>query len=216
LSQPPSRIDAHLSDAKLQDSLVLPVPTGICVAENFVLPAREILAEMRIWGIYSPGGVAPATDRFTVRLRSDTAGLPGAVLSTQHDVPVARQATGGNVGGIAEHVYTLTLDATALPPGVHWVEICNDTTGNPAAFYWEFGAVDPVRGVPGAAFILTELPGSNWLALDAGSGRQDLAIEITARPVATAVPTLSPLGTAIVSGVLALGGVYLIRRSRSA
>lgn len=216
LSQPPSRIDAHLSDAKLQSSLPSPVPTGACVAENFVLPAEEVLAEIRIWGIYFPGGVAPAADRFSVRFRADAAGLPGAALSTQLDVPVTRQATGGNVDGIAEHVYTLTPNAAVLAPGIHWIEICNDTTGNPAAFYWEFGVVDPVRGVPGAAFVLTEPPGSTWLALDAGSDRKDLAIEMTTRPVATAVPALSTLGMAVLSGVLAAGGIYRTRRSRTA
>lgn len=74
--------------------------------------------------------------------------------------------------------------------------------------------MDPVRGVPGAAFVFTEPPGSNWLVVGDGGDRQDLAIEITARPVATAVPNLTTLGMAIVSGVLALGGIYLIQRSR--
>ena len=90
LSQPPNRVDAHLSDAKLQSSPLSPVPTGACVAENFVLAAKTIIAEIRIWGIYFPGGVAPATDNFTVTVRSDTAGLPGAALSTPRNVSATR------------------------------------------------------------------------------------------------------------------------------
>jgi len=211
LSQPPNRVDAHLSDAKLQSSLVSPVPTGACAAENFVLSAKTIIAEIRIWGIYFPGGIAPATDNFTVIVRSDTAGLPGAALSSQRNVPATRQVTGERVDGITEHAYTLMLDSAHWAPGVYWVEICNDTTGSAASFYWEFGVADPLRGVPGAAFVLTAPPGNGWLALDAGSDRQDLAIEITARPVATAVPTLSALGMAIVSGLLAVGGTFLAR-----
>ena len=216
LSQPPNRVDAHLSDAKLQSLLLSPVPTGVCVAENFVLAAKTIIAEIRIWGIYFPGGVAPATDNFTVTVRSDTAGLPGAALSTPRNVPATRQVTGESVDGITEHAYTLMLDSAIRAPGVYWVEICNDTTGSAASFYWEFGGADPLRGVPGAAFVLTAPPGNNWLALDAGSDKQDLAIEITARPVATAVPTLSTLGMAIMIGTLAVGGIYLTQRSRAA
>ena len=212
LSQPPNRVDAHLSDAKLQSSLLSPVPTGVCVAENFVLAAKSIIAEIRIWGIYFPGGVAPATDNFTVTVRSDTAGLPGAALSTPRNVPATRQVTGESVDGITEHAYTLMLDSAPRAPGVYWVEICNDTTGSAASFYWEFGVADPVRGVPGAAFVLTAPPGNNWLPLDAGSDRRDLAIEITAQPVATAVPALTALGVAVMSGVLAAGGMCLTRR----
>ena len=108
------------------------------------------------------------------------------------------------------------LDSAIRAPGVHWVEICNDTTGSAASFYWEFGLADPLRGVPGAAFVLTAPPGNSWLGIDAGSDKQDLAIEITARPVATAVPTLSTLGMAILSGILAVVGIYLTRRNRAA
>lgn len=216
LSQPPNRADAHLSDAKLQSLLVSPVPTGVCAAENFVLAAEEIIARIRIWGVYSPGGVASATDNFTVNVRADAAGLPGAALSTRHSVPATRQATGNSVGGIPEYAYTMMVDSAVLVPGVYWIEICNDTTGNPAAFYWEFGVVDPMRGVPRAAFVLTEPPGGTWHVLDAGSDLQDLAIEITTTPVARVVPTLTAFGMAIMSGLLAAGGICLIQRRRSA
>jgi hypothetical protein len=108
------------------------------------------------------------------------------------------------------------LDSAIRALGDLWVEICNDTTGSAASFYWEFGGAVPLRGVPGAAFVLTAPPGNSWLALDAGSDKQDLAIETTARPVATAVPTLSTLGMALNGGTLAVGGIHPARESRAA
>ncbi len=216
LSQPPNRVDAVLSDAKLQSLLVSPVPTGVCVAENVVLSADEIIARIRLWGIYVPGGVAAATDSFTVSVRSDAAGLPGAVLSTQHGVPATRQLTGMSVDGLPEHAYTLMPNPVVLTAGLYWIEICNDTTGNAVSFYWEFGAVDPLRGVPGSALVLTAPPGNSWLALDAGSDRHDLAIEITATRAATAVPTLTALGMTLLSGAVATCGICLNRRNRTA
>ena len=190
LSQSPNHIDSHMSDAKLQSFPLLPNPTGVCVADNFILSSETTIAQIRIWGIYFPGGnSAPAIDNFTVIIHPDTAGLPGTALSTQHNVPVTRQVTGGNVGGNTEYVYTLMLNPVILAPGTYWVEICNDTTGNPSSFFWEFGVVDPIHGIPGAAFVFTALFGSNWQVLGIDSDRQDLAIEITTQPVTTAVPT---------------------------
>jgi len=216
LSQPPNHIDAHVSDAKLQSSLVLPNPTGVCVAENFVLSSEKTIVQARIWGIYFPGGNAPALDNFTVVIHADTAGLPGPALSTQHNVPATRQVTGESVGGSTEHVYTLMLNPVVQAPGTYWVEVCNDTTGNPASFYWEFGAVDPLHGIPGAAFVFTALFGSNWQVLGIDTDRQDLAIEITAQPGTTAVPALTEWGMAIISVLAGASGIYLVRRRKAA
>ncbi len=215
LSQSPNHVDSHVSDAKLQSLPLLPNPTGVCVADNFILSSERTITQIRIWGIYFPGGIAPAIDNFTVVIHSDTAGLPGTALSTQHNVPATRQLTGENVGGITEHVYTLMLNPVILDPGTYWVEVCNDTTGNPASFFWEFGVVDPIHGIPGAAFVFTALFGSNWQVLGIDSDRQDMAIEITAQPVTTAVPTLTDWGMVIMSILLGGGAIYLITRKHT-
>ena len=211
LSQPPSHLDSHLSDARLQDFPTLPNPTGACVADNFVLSSQKTIARIRIWGIYF-GGTAPATDNFTVVIHTDAAGLPGTALSTQHNVPATRRVTGEKVGAWAEHVYTLMPSPALLAAGTYWVEVCNDTTGNPSSFYWEFGATDPLHGIPGAAFTLTAIPGSNWQVVDIDSNRQDLAIEMTAQPVTAAVPALTGWGVALLSVLFGAGGLYSLRR----
>lgn len=214
LSQSPNRVDSHLSDAKLQSFPTLPNPTGACVADNFALSSQKTIAQMRIWGIYF-GGIAPTTDNFTVVIHSDTAGLPGTALSSQHNVPATRGVTGEKVGAWAEHVYTLMPNPVILAPGNYWVEVCNDTTGNPSSFYWEFGVTDPLHGIPGAAFALTAIPGSNWQVVDIDSNRQDLAIEITAQPVTVAVPTLAGWGVAFLSIFFGASGLYRIGRRRA-
>lgn len=215
LSQPPNRTDAHLSDAKLNSMIMWPTPTGVCAAENFVLPSTSTIARIRIWGVYSPGGGAPATDSLTVTLHGDAAGLPGAVLSTQSGVPASRRPTGEAVGGLAEYVYSLPLDPVARPPGSYWIEVCNDTTGNAPSFFWEFGTVDPARGVPAAAYVLTAPAGNAWQVLDVDSNRRDLAIEISAQPVAEVVPTLTDWGLALLGVLLGAGGAGFARRGRA-
>ena len=210
LAQPPTQIDAHMSDAKLQTFPSLPGPTGVSVADNFILSSQQTLAQIRIWGLYAGGNSSPATDNFTVVIHSDAAGLPGTALSTQHNVSATRQVTGQIVGGaFTEYAYTLMLNPVILDPGIYWVEIYNDTTGNPATFFWEFGALDSAHGIPAAAFVFTALFGSNWQVLSVDSDRQDLAIEITS---AATVPTLTDWGMLIMSVLLGGTAIFFIRK----
>ena len=213
LTQSPNHIDSVRSDAK---SLPLPLaPSGDSVADNFILSSGQTIAQIRIWGVYAYGNTAPAIDSFTVIIHSDAAGLPGAALSVQPNVPVTRQVTGGTVGGnFTEYVYTLTPNPVILTPGTYWVEIYNDTTGDPDSFFWEFGVVDPIHGIPGAAVALTT-PGINWQVLSIDNARQDLAIEITTQPPTTAVPTITGWAMVIMSLLLGGSGIYLLGRRRA-
>ena len=215
LAQGPNRADAILSDAKLQSLVMWPSPTGVCTAENFVLGAASTIARLRIWGIYFPGGTAPALDHFGVAIRADAGGAPGALLWSQENVPSTRQATGRSVTGVAEYVYTLTPDAFTRTAGTYWVEVCNDTSGHGASFYWEFGTLDPTHGIPGAAAIRTTSRDLGWQAVTGDVERQDLAIEIAADPSTAAVPTLGGWVLALLGVALAATGLRFVRHSQA-
>ncbi len=211
LSQVPNHMDNVRSDAQP----FLPfVPSGDSVADNFILSSEKEINQIKIWGVYAYGNTAPAADNFTVIVHSDSVGLPGNVLSTQHNVPVTRQLTGGTSGVFTEYVYTLRLNPVMLGAGTYWVEIYNDTPGSPDDFYWEFGILDPLKGIAGAAEALTA-PGSNWQVLYIDSDRRDLAIEITTAPF-VAVPTMTEWGMIILAVLLGIGTVYYLRRRRLA
>lgn len=203
LNQPPNGVDAYISDSDYPQSL----------ADNFLVSSAVKITQIRIWGMYSITHTPSATDNFTVIFHADSAGLPGAAISTQNNVPVTRQATGGTVyGSYAEYVYTLNLATPVnLGPGTYWVEIYNDTTADTNYFGWETGTLDPKNGIPNLAFA-DQVPGSSWHV----STSEDLAIEITQEPVAISIPTTNGWGMIIFVVLAGLGAVYHIRRQRRA
>jgi hypothetical protein len=202
LNQPPDQINAFWSDVDGSES----------VAENFVVSSTVNVAQIRIWGIYFFTGTPPVTDNFTVIFHFDSSGLPGAAFSTQTNVPVTRQLTGGTFAGYAEYVYTLTLTTPVnLIPGTYWVEIYGNTTGDGDNIYnfgWETGTVDPTHGITGAAQSAT-VPGTGW-----SPQVYDFAIEINAQ--SAAVPTMTEWGMIIFAVLAGLGAVYSIRKQRRA
>lgn len=203
LNQPPNQEDAWVSDPDYPHSL----------AENFILSSTATVTQIKIWGIYCCTTNTPGTDNFTVIFHSDSGGLPGGVISTQNNVPVTRQATGGSISTWTEYVYTLTLATPVnLIPGTYWVEIYNDVTGSTGQFYWEYGTVDPANGIPGCAES-SSVPGSSW----ASSNDDNLAIEITASTsIPTNVPTMNEWGMIVFTILAGFGAVvYLRRQSRA-
>jgi len=206
LNQQPDQVGCQESDVAF---LFL-----IGAADNFHLSNHATVTQLRIWGSYIPATVPHDADNFTVVFHSDAAGLPGAVLSTEINVPVSRQSTGGTIdpgnGNLPEYVYTLTLATPViLPPGTYWVEITNVDSPLDDTFCWESGAVDPLHGSPGFASFVFINPWS--------SQPGDLAIEITAEPLdVRAVPTISEWGMIILMALAGLASIYHLRRQRRA
>lgn len=207
LNQPPNQATSYPSDPGTPQSL----------AENFILNSTVNVTRLTIWGVYIGAGTpTPLTDNFTVIIHADSSGLPGVPISTQTNVPVISQATGGTVGGSPEYIFYLTLmTPVTLTPGTYWVEIYNDTTADTDdIFAWETGAQDLTNGIPNSAFSST-VPGSAWLAPAAAP--IDLAIQIMAiRGRVTAVPTMTEWGIIILIALAALLAIYYTRKQRRA
>ena len=197
LNQPPDQIESYLSDAFLSASS----------AENIIVSSQVVITQIKIWGTYG-GGTTPAADNFTVIFHSDLSGLPGAAISTQSNVPVARTDTGETVGAFAEHEYTLTLTTPVnLSPGNYWIEIFNNTRER---FGWETGTLDPVNGIDGFAFA-SAAPGVSWSPQE----EENLAIEVTADLVQQ-VPTMNEYGMIVFMILAGLGAIHYLRRQRKA
>jgi hypothetical protein len=201
LNQAPSHFSAYPSDVDVPQS----------VAENFSVSSTVNIIKIRIWGNYESAETAPATDNFTVIFHADAAGLPGAAISTQNNVPVSRQLTGGTIITSPEYVYTLTLvTPVTLSPGTYWVEIYNDTTvDTDDNFYWEDGNPDPTHGIAGFAWDNANAPGTNW----SGVQQHGTAIEITS---STSIPTMNEWGMIIFMVLAGLGAAYYLRRQKRA
>lgn len=208
LNQPPNQANSYPSDPGQPQSL----------AENFVLNSTVKVTRITIWGVYVGTGIpTPSTDNFTVIFHTNSSDLPGIPISTQHNVPVISQTTGGNVGGRPEYIFYLTLVTPVnLTPGTYWVEIYNDTTADTNnIFAWETGILDPINGISNSAFAST-VPGSAWFAPVAAP--INLAIQIMAiageRP--RGIPTMTEWGIIIFMVFAGIGAIYYLRRQKTA
>lgn len=200
LNQAPDHYIAYISDPDFSQS----------VAENFIVSSTGNVTQIKIWGCYVSSNLVPATDSFTVIFHADSSGSPGAAISTQNNVPVVRQATGGFVAfGYSEYLYTLTLATPVnLTPGTYWVEIYNNSTGD--FFAWESGTLDPANGISGFAGSDT-VPGSSWVV----SGSGDLAIQILIPTVnAVPIPSMNEWGMIVFMILAGVGSVIYLRRQR--
>lgn len=162
INQLPNQVNGYYSDASCD--------LGFCIgpqqvmADNFVLPATESIAQIVLWGGYHPGDVPVDPDVFTVIFHEDDAGLPGAALYTETNVAYTRLQTGIVIFGVHEWMYVLTLsEPVSIGPGTYWVEVYNDTGVGTDDFFWETGNPDTLgNGIPGLAQAPTA-PGSGWV-----------------------------------------------------
>lgn len=158
LYQPPNTVNGYFSDPHCdwcgagQQSL----------ADNFTLAGFATIQQIVVWGGYFPNNIANLVDDFTVIFREDAGGLPGAIIATEKSVPYSRATTGVTLFGVNEYEYQLMLNLPiSLPPGSYWLEIFNDTFGNPDSFFWETGDLDIVHGGSGSAYSF-EVAGGVW------------------------------------------------------
>ncbi len=153
------------------------VPNGSCAqnsdaessfshAENFMLPVSLPfpINYLVFTGAYLFNNTVPplGSDRFTVRIHSDAAGLPGSlVCEVNQAIPSSRVDTGRDIGNNDLFEFVLQLSWSCQPAaGSYWIEIFEETFVDDE-FAWECGNVDPISGIPGSA-VAHETPGTNW------------------------------------------------------
>lgn len=213
LSQPRNTAPALFDDADCD-----PCGGPDILAENFIMTRAATIIQIRVWGGYWSGDIAPANDNFTVIFHYDSGGLPGPYAApAEFNVPVSRVDTGINMNWFGtetdEYEFTLTLvNPVRLTSGTYWVELYNDTIGHTANndFYWRRAGIDPVYGIAGIANSLSA-PGTNWVPYFIFN---ELAIDIIAASPVPA-PTMTEWGMTIFMVFAVAGSVYCLRKKRA-
>lgn len=175
-------ITSHVQAADGLNGYFSDADPGQVLADDFMFPRATRLLGLRWWGSYG-FGPAPASDQFTLRLRADNGGLPGAVLSSvQVGNGVRRLATGRTLtAGVAEYVYETALPAPFdAQPGVrYWLELFNDTTGEAADWGWSQavqGNTDFASSLDGGGTWTAEVLDAAfaWFTTESPAGRPSL------------------------------------------
>ena len=164
LDQQPNAVNGFFNDSNCQLC-----PTGQqSIADNFVVnsPTGSVqLNAITTWGGYFPGNTPNAIDSFSILIHNNVGGLPGpTIIFSALNIPATNRAmTGVVLFGVDEWIFDITLAAPpTLPNGTYWLEIFNNTAPTPGVdFFWETGDLDPVHGIPNAAFS-TSTPGGVW------------------------------------------------------
>lgn len=101
------------------------------------------------WGLYANTDDAAIHDQFTIEIRPDAGGQPGAapLYSWGPFEADLKLDTGTTLAGFRVFEYTHTTNAPAnLPAGDYWVLIYNNTATTNDAWYWLTGWPDLVHG----------------------------------------------------------------------
>lgn len=130
-------------------------------ADNFTSSFGELITGVMFWGGYLNGSSA-IHDAFTIILRSDAGGLPGAAITSFG--PMEADLKLGVGGGVYEYTVIFPVPV-AVPAGTTWVEIYNNTAGSTTIWRWSDAVLDPQAGVAGGAFSFT-VP-EQWVAVPA-------------------------------------------------
>ena len=134
------------------------------IADNFTVESTMNVTSVTWYGIYASDNTPPASDVFMIIFRDDNGGEPGTAVATYGPIDPGRVATGGDVVGYDtyEYVYDLPTPATLTGPGLFYLQIYNDTTGDSDTWYWETGFADSSVGIAGD-YDSTTIPES-WVA----------------------------------------------------
>ena len=143
ISQPPSAENGYFADYDYPQWM----------ADNFMLGSATDIYGFSFYGGYFSSDTPMDVDDFTLYIRSDAGGVPGASVFELHNIPATTRAqTGVILFGVHEWVYQICFGAFNLGPGTYWVEINNATFGNPDVWFWETGTLDPINGIEGSAW----------------------------------------------------------------
>jgi len=128
------------------------------IADDFTLPANEVIRSVSWLGNYAFDGTAPALDDFQIRLYADAAGSPGALLQSFAVGDDVARAAVGMLGPFITYGYTADLGGGfgAAAGTTYWLMIANETTGDNDNWYWA------VRTGPGGNVQLSVDDGGSW------------------------------------------------------
>ena len=108
------------------------------IADDFTLPANEVIRSVSWLGSYAFDGTAPTVDDFDIRFYADDAGAPGALLQSFAAGDAVSRAAVGMLGPYITYGYTADLGGGFAAAGgtPYWLMIANDTTGDNDNWYW--------------------------------------------------------------------------------
>jgi hypothetical protein len=179
------------------------------LADDFVLTEPHAISGVRFQGGYSSTASPAHPPVFTIRLWTDSAGLPGTMLAT----PVLNVAeTPVNVSGnLWVFSYTASFSApVSLGTGTYWMEILETDATIPACFTWSSGVLDPVNGRNGAA---VQFP-INGTWLPQATDNYSLVVFAEGSEPAAEVPALGAWGLLALIAGLATAALALLRRQQ--
>ena len=101
-------------------------------ADNFEITSTVKIASIDWWGGHLAPNVADV-DNFTIRIHNDLDSVPDglAAFLDVSGVQPTRVDTGVTVGTITQFMYSYDVGSLELEPGIYWLEIANNTFGNP-------------------------------------------------------------------------------------
>ena len=135
------------------------------IADDFTLPANEVIRSVAWLGAYAFDGTAPAVDDFQIRFYADAAGSPGARLQSFAVGDAVARAAAGTLGPFPTYGYTADLGGgfAAAAGTTYWLVIADDTAGDHDNWYWA------VQTGPGGNVRLTIDDGGSWSPVAAGA-----------------------------------------------
>ena len=86
------------------------------IADDFTLPANEVIRSVSWLGSYAFDGTAPAVDDFQIRFYADAAGSPGALLQAFAVGDAVARAAVGMLGRFITYWYAADLEPAASVP----------------------------------------------------------------------------------------------------
>jgi hypothetical protein len=111
---------------------------GLTNTDDFTLGATKDICSITYWGGYYPTNGSPA-DSFTISVRADAGGFPGATLYSESGVAPARFQTGIVLFGVNEWQYEwIPATTLRLAAGTYWLEIYHAGAGGDV-WFWEVG-----------------------------------------------------------------------------
>jgi uncharacterized repeat protein (TIGR01451 family) len=179
-------------------------------ADDVSLNAADTVGGVRFFGFYvDPSGVlitnsAPVDDEFTLRIFSDLAEQPGALIGTS-TLAGNRTETGETFGNSAVrwYRYELSLDSpVTLDAGTYWVSIVNDTSADADDDWaWGFTNESPQRAASldaGASWEESGREGNLAFSLFDAAGATSLAVTTELRDQGGQPITAAEVGARLV------------------
>lgn len=122
------------------------------LADNFTLTTDNSISEWVIHSGYFPDNIPLTTDLWTLTIHADNAGVPGAIVFSESNIPSNRTDTGVDLFDVDQYRHVLTLtNPVDLVAGIYWVEIHNNSSENTDSVFWEVADSD-TNSLPGSAF----------------------------------------------------------------